>query len=385
MPKSVKSQRVDYPRGAWAEQLLASAFEKAGWHVARQFVMDRNRPDMVVRRGQAAYAVEIKAAPEGRGDRLVPLWAQAWLQASKSPAPGCQPLAVVAAPKINRQAAERVLRFAADYAPSSAAGVIDEDGRRLFRGGHLEELNASPMADRDRIEHKMHLNLFSDLNQWMLKVLLAPELPERLLAAPRGPYRNASELAHAANVSVMSAFRFIERLREDGYLDESAPSLRLVRREELLSQWSSAVAAKSIKDVPVRLLIRGDVRQELRRREGAGPYCLGLFAAADALGVGFVRGVPPHVYARDLRSAGAEVWRIFVRAKPSEAPDAILRQAYAPESLFRGSVLADGIRVSDVVQVWLDVSAHPSRGAEQANLIQERVLDRLISPGPPHG
>ena len=154
MPKSVKSQRVDYPRGAWAEQLLASAFEKAGWHVARQFAMDRNRPDMVVRRGQAAYAVEIKAAPEGRGDRLVPLWAQAWLQASKSPAPGCQPLAVVAAPKINRQAAERVLRFAADYAPSSAAGVIDEltldvvpvlfgSGERLFDG--VESLGFEPV------------------------------------------------------------------------------------------------------------------------------------------------------------------------------------------------------------------------------------------------
>ncbi len=385
MQKRAKRHRANYPGGAWAEDLLARAFEKAGWQVARPVAVDGYQPDMVVRRGQAAYAVEIKAAPEGRGDRLVPLWAQAWLQASKSPAPGCHPLAVVAAPRINRRSAERVLRFAADYAPSSAAGVIDDEGLRLFRGGHLEELNASPMADRHRIEHRMPLNLFSDLNQWMLKVLLAPELHEGLLAAPRGRYRNASELAHAASVSVMSAFRFIERLREDGYLDESASVLELVRREELLSQWRSAVAAKSINDVPVRLLIRGDVRQELRRHAGAGQFCLGLFAAADALGLGFVRGVPPHIYARDLRPAGADVWRIFVRARPSEAPDAILRQAGAPESLFRGSVLADGSRVSDVVQVWLDVSAHPSRGAEQANLIQKRVLDRMISPARPHG
>ncbi|HEY5219458.1 MAG TPA: hypothetical protein VIJ16_06605 [Gemmatimonadaceae bacterium] len=338
---------------------------------------------MVVRRGQAAYAVEVKAAPEGRGDRLVPLWAQAWLEVSKSAAPGFHPLAVVAAPKISRQAAERVLRFAADYAPSAAAGVIDFEGLRLFRGDKLEEMDASPSANRHRHEHKMRANLFSDLNQWMLKVLLAPELPERLLAAPRGPYRNASQLAEAAEVSVMSAFRFVEQLRDDGYLDESAPSLRLVRRDELLSQWRAAVAAKPIKDVPVRLLIRGIVHQELRRVAGSGQFCMGLFAAADALGFGFVRGVPPHVYVRDLRSDSAELWKIFVRAEPSEAPDAILRQAHVPESLFRASVVVDGMPVSDIVQVWLDVSAHPSRGVEQAELIRKRVLGGLISSAPP--
>lgn len=77
---------------------------------------------------------------------------------------------------------------------------------------------------------------FSDLNPWMLKVLLAPELPEALLSAPRGQYRNASQLARAANVSVMSAFRFVRQLQREGYLHESAPNLNLVRREDLLSR-----------------------------------------------------------------------------------------------------------------------------------------------------
>ena len=43
--------------------------------------------------------------------------------------------------------------------------------------------------------------LFSDLNQWMLKILLAPPLiPEGFLLAPRERYRNASQLAEAAGV-----------------------------------------------------------------------------------------------------------------------------------------------------------------------------------------
>jgi hypothetical protein len=45
------------------------------------------------------------------------------------------------------------------------------------------------------------VNGFSDLNQRMLKVLLAPRIPATWLTAPRGEYRNVSELARAAQVS----------------------------------------------------------------------------------------------------------------------------------------------------------------------------------------
>jgi hypothetical protein len=41
-------------------------------------------------------------------------------------------------------------------------------------------------------------------------------------------------------------------------------------------------------------------------------------------------------------------------------------------------VMVDGDAVSDILQVWLDVSVHPSRGREQADLIRRRVLDKVI-------
>jgi hypothetical protein len=37
--------------------------------------------------------------------------------------------------------------------------------------------------------------------------------------------------------------------------------------------------------------------------------------------------------------------------------------------------------VSDVLQVWVDAAAHPSRGRERAELIRRRVLRRLIEEG----
>src|SRR4029434_4961846 len=108
---------------------------------------------------------------------------------------------------------------------------------------------------------------------------LAPELPEPLLSGPRGQYRNASQLARAANVSVMSAFRFVQQFEREGYLHESAPYLRLVRREDLFSRWQSL--SRSPREVGMRFLLPGDPQAHLRRMLASGPACLALFAAAD--------------------------------------------------------------------------------------------------------
>ena len=294
-------------------------------------------PDLVVRRKGIEYAIEIKSAPEGRGDRLVPLFAQAVLQAAHAARQKAVPLAVVAAPSVSPRAAEQVMAFAQRYAPDAAAGVIDFEGFALFRGPHLEEMNAPgrdlPVSMRKSVPDSGQL--FSDLNQWMLKVLLAPELPDALLASPRGQYRNASQLARAANVSVMSAFRFVQQLEREGYLHESAPYLHLVRREDLFSRWQ-ALSARSPREVPMRFLLPGDRQAQLRRMLGSGRACLALFAAADALRLGFVSGVPPYVYVQRIQPANLAAWKNLRACAPGEPPDLIVRQAPAPQSVFRG-------------------------------------------------
>lgn len=334
---------------------------------------------MIISRRGASYAVEVKSSAEGRGDRLVPLWSQACLEAARAAGDHHPPLAVVAAPKISPRVANQVLDFASKYAPDAAAGVIDFSGLRLFRGPHLEGLDSEgdclpPLAQSVRGEPA---DLFSDLNQWMLKVLLAPELPDNLLLAPRGRYHNASQLARAANVSVMSSFRLVQQLQRDGYLHESQAYLSLVRREDLFNRWQAAVSRR-VKEVPMRFILRGDPQAELRRMFRSGRACLALFAAASALHFGFVEGVPPYVYVQRLGPASIAAWKNIVPAEQGEQPDLILRQAPAPQSVFRGLVRADGLPACDILQVWLDVSSHPSRGREQADLIRDRVLDPVI-------
>ena len=371
-------------RESQAAQLLAGIFQKAGWSVVRQPRAQKPRADLVVKRRGASYAVELKMGAEGRSDRLIPLWSQAYLQAARA-AGDHVPLAVVAAPQIPLRAARHILEFAQLHAPKAGAGVIDLGGLCLFRGPHLEGLSAEPSSKPPLKPRafREQAQLFSDLNQWMLKVLLAPEIPPALLEAPRGRYRNASELARAADVSVMSAFRFVQQLQREGHLHESAPHLQVVRRPDLFARWQAA-ALRSGPEAPMRFLLRGgDVQPKLKQMLKGDQACLGLFAAAEALGFGLVEGVPPHLYVRRL-PAGLSGWKNIVPVEPGEAPDLIVRQAPARRSVFRGVVRPRGLASCDILQVWLDVAGHPARGREQADLIRQRVLGPVLR-GERHG
>ncbi len=382
------------------ERLLAAAFREAGWKVEREPAFGKVRPDLFVRRGKVAYVVEIKSASEARSDRVIPLLAQAILQAQaiareRSPA---IPLAVIASPRIPDALAVKVHRFAIDHAPGVAVGVMDLDGFRAFLGSGLEVLNASRKRVREALPAKREVrgNLFSDLNQWMLKILLAPHVPEQLLSAPRGPHRNASELARRAEVSVMSASRLVRLLTAEGHLDESREPIRLVRIPELMQRWHAAYL-RPVREWPMRWILRDNPERQLKdalasylrlrsgesgRRHGdKGPslpsVCLGLFAAADELGLGFVKGVKPHLYLERIR--GDVLRRLgLMHADAGHPADIFVRIPVAPHSVFRGAVLCHGIPVSDVLQVWADVSGHPSRGQAQAAEIEHRALGSLF-------
>lgn len=377
---------------------LSDAFRRAGWKVVDQPVLpgERYGPDMVVSKGGIVFVIELKVASEARRDRLIPLFSQAVLEAAavaQRANPSARPLAVVASSHIPQSVVEQVQQFAADFAPELAFGIIDADGFRYFSDPALSELNALPGARRRHlpVAHRSS-NLFSDLNQWMLKVLLAPGIPDKFLSAPRGAYRNASELAKAADVSVMSAFRFVSQLQEAHFLDPEQERLRIVRIEDLMLRWQAA-SLRGGREIPARWILRGGVDQlgnalrnqakaktaRPRKRPERPPtrLCLGLFAAADRLGLGFVHGAIPHLYVERvdgdaLRELGLSL------SEAGGAVDVFLRIPSRPESLFRAAVQVDEVPVSDVLQIWLDVQGHPARGRQQAEEIGRRVLRPLL-------
>ena len=396
--------------GTELERLLASIFRRAGWHMVRQPRAQSPdlRADLVVDAGKKRYVIEWKSSAEGRRDRLIPLMAQAILQAQavarQFPAT-VVPVAVVAAPNIPDSVTGQLREFARRYAPDVGVGVIDGAGLRYFSGYGLEKLNAERSAS-GRVKPSVHqlpsLNLFSDLNQWMLKILLSANIPESLLSAPRGRYQNATQLAQAAGVSLMSAFRLIRQLTEEGFLEESHGGLRMVRIEELMQRWLAAHQGSG-REIPVRWIISGGkdqlslaLRSYISRAEGrplhskdsragrlvnaAPSVCIGLFGAADLLGYGFVRGALPHLY---LKHPDANALKqLGLSAQDAERrPDIYLRIPRKGEAIFRAAVNRNGLPVSDILQVWLDVSSHPVRGKEQAAQIWRQILSPCFRKG----
>jgi hypothetical protein len=383
MPLSKSPLPARHERGGLGV-LVAGVFRAAGWKVDVDRQVGDRRADLVVAKGKHRYIVQLAPASEGRRDRLVGLLSQAILQAN-SLASGIRkaaPLAIIAAPSISDAAQRALFEFHQCHVPHSAIGMLDGRGLRAFIGPGLESLNVRPRAHASMARMPAPaVNLFSDLNQWMLKVLLAPHLHRSGLmpkAATGVEYRNATALARAASVSIMSAFRFVRQLEKEGFLDSSGPSLRLVRVERLLEQWQASVA-QSPREWPARWVLRSREQEQLRKalEQFGDRACLGLFAAARALGLGHVEGVPVHVYAETvepnaIRAAG------LTEVLPGQQPDVILRVPRAKESVLRGAVAIEGVRVSDPLQVWLDVSSHPARGREQADLIVRRVIKPMI-------
>lgn len=365
-------------------ELVADAFRELGFLIHENPAPAIRGYDLVAMRDGRSSIVGVKVTPEGRPDRMIPLLAQAILEVrlrAKSHPENSAIVAIVAAPRVSSKAAKAVLDYAEQYAPDVAAGIFDLDGRRSFSAHDLRELNAEPAMLPPYAASAPAPDLFSERNQWMLKVLLAGRLNEPdMLNCPVGNYRNASELAKEAKVSVMGAYRLLEQLKHEGFLHESSARLELVRVRELLHRWQ-AVYQRPARELPVRWLIPEDADHQVADATKAygERACLGLFAAARAHGLDHVSGAPVHVYVPDFKEDGLQRMGV-VRARPGEIPDVILRIPRAKESVFRGQVMSARGRAADILQVWLDVASHPSRGKEQADFIYQRVIKpRLLS------
>lgn len=274
-------------RVAPAEQYVADFFRAHEW-VVEVPPHEPNGAHLIIRRGKQRFVVEIKALSESRPDRVLPMLSMAILQARVAAEEfnNALPLAIVYVPDASPALAKHVDSFAQRFAQDVPVGLVARRGEQYFSGEAFQELNRLPEQSRRSTAARPQrtINLFSDLNQWMLKLLLARELPEGLLNAPRKKFRNGSDLAEAAQVSAMSASRFLQQLRSEGYLSDSSPYLKLVRCEELFRRWGAAAMRCSL-EMPCRFLLRAPVAQQIRGLLGRHPEdaCLGLFAAADEL------------------------------------------------------------------------------------------------------
>jgi len=172
----------------------------------------------------------------------------------------------------------------------------------------------------------------------------------------------------------MTATRLINALKSEGFLG-STEFLTLVRRRQLAERWKAQYQKPPLA-VPMKFVSPAPPDEQIRKLIKRVNGILGLFAAAKALGYSHVKGVVPTVWVQSLKSAGDS--RGLRVAKEGERPDLFLQQPGFPQSLIRGAVSRDGTMVTDIIQTWLDVCAHPARGAEMASEFENGILSTVI-------
>lgn len=337
------------------------------------------------------YRLVHEAAP-GSWDRAVsPFLAKAILEARAGAGTG-EPLAVLSVKRATPLTDERLARFVRAVAPEQSWILVDADGRvfpHVPSAPELARLAAEQPAPRPPLKAPARQqSLFTDLNQWMLKVLLAQQLPEKLVTAPRGrPLRNASVLAEAADVSVAVAARFVRALDESSQLDTRFGELRVAQPLELLQQWRDRggqstrheVAAVSVRG-PINLALTANIAAEGARVRGERPpLVLGLHTACAELGYGHVTGAVPVVWTPSLDLKRLESFGLVAHTE-GQRTDVVLRVPRFPESLYRGVVQPNAAPVTDIIQCWLDTSHHRVRGEEQADFLWRRVLKPAFEP-----
>ncbi|MBI3185279.1 MAG: hypothetical protein HYZ28_24335 [Myxococcales bacterium] len=364
---------------------LATAVKRSGWRVE----------GLTLRSGRRSFLCWVERSPEVRGDRLEGALAVAVLRARAEVAGSTthpEPLAVVSAPRVSQRLEARLVEFMQESGGGVGWGIADDAGRVVVRSSGLSI--DQPAGFKPRVpQASVSGELFTDLNQWVLKVLLSDLFPRSQLWRPEGaPYRNASVLAEAADVSLPVATRLLHRLRTEGFVDPRRASIELVRVSELLGRWRAALARGVRLQYRVRLkdsaLTSARWMLEQRFSDPSLDLVFGLFDAAEHLGQRHVANAPHIVYLR--RRDGPPVDQKLLHdidAIPvgaQEPFDLIIRVPRFPEALFRGALhqpdpdLGDQLvyHFTDVLQTWMDVSHHAARGAE----LGERLWRDLIAP-----
>jgi hypothetical protein len=353
---------------------------RAGWRLQWRTPEDPKFDATLAAAGRR-YRVVLNLRPLARSQELCAALADAGLRARSAAraSKAVQPMAVVAAPRLSAAMCQRLRAYADAFLPDVAWGAFDLAGTWCFPALDQWRIPASRRlaAASPARQSVSAADPFSDLGQWLAKVMLAPQVPESWLAAPRHEVSSRRELAREAKVSLHSTQRWLAAVRQMGFLvDEPGSPLHLMRRIEFLQHWASAAMIRKPREMRVRSMAgRSSVEavHELASQHSE-QFTLGLLSACNALGVGVVLGGPEHVYFHDPERRTLDLYAFRLVSAPEGGPGSfVIRRPRAPQSLLRGRVQRGLLWCADVLQCYVDLLDYPVRGLEQSSAILDRL------------
>jgi len=286
------------------------------------------------------------------------------------------PLVLGYAPRIGSKAVERVEEFMSLNADDVSWGLLDQAGRvRLhFPAQGLDvDRRSIKGAEKAEPERSRQVQLFSDLNRWLLKILLLRDAPAGMWGGPRELVDTPTLLGRVGNVSVAKAHRFFNAFEDRNYLRRTAEGIRVVRKELLMNAWMTEEIHHQKAEMPARFLFEPtDNPLERLTRLPDQRFAISGFEACRLHGVLHTVSPGLTIHVEDDFSAFLEHWDLE-ECTHRDANVVLTRQRY-PESVFRGTVMFQNLPVVDLLQAALDVRPLKSRGLEQAEFIIHHVF-----------
>ncbi len=292
------------------------------------------------------------------------------------------PVAVAHVPRLGVRAVGALKAFMSTLAPEVGWAVLDDGGTFHFElppaGLEIDERGAMPERKVQKTTHNRQA--FTDLNRWLLKVMLLDDLPHSRESeiedgSSDHELRNPNDLQRVADVSQAKAYQFAHTFQSLGFLKWKRGDFRVLRPRRLFDMWYEQERQLRGVRVPVRSIFStGDSLSDiLGRRERSLDYAVGGFAACELHNVLHTR--PTQVPWIHCTGNFAELMEALDLAACEEhAAELVLVDMPYRESIFRATVEIDGLRVVDLLQAALDGSHHLDRGREQADFIVEEVL-----------
>ncbi|MFT5585783.1 MAG: hypothetical protein ACI9VR_003376 [Cognaticolwellia sp.] len=281
-------------------------------------------------------------------------------------------VALVHVPKFGARSVAPIRAFMAQVAPETGWGLFDD------RDGHVLVIPALGIDAQQRGRRKPSpaptppRRLFTDLNRWLLKLLLLSRSPPANFSLQTsGTPIHPSDWAELGDVSHQTAYTLAKELEKRSLLAHTDQGLQLLDPRKLVEEWLREEALYPAPRVWVRDALRGRPVDEVF---SGAPVAVGGFEAASRLGLLHVAGVGvPELHVRGpIEPLLAE--RGLVQVERRDANFGLIHSSYT-ESVFRGAHVLDRLPIVDVLQSALDVVASKARGHEQAEYLVDRILE----------
>lgn len=296
--------------------------------------------------------------------------------------------ALLLAPSVTMDAEQTLEDFVARYAPDRAWGYLDDSGaaRVVIPELGLDERRRSVIVEAKtaRLDLSTHTasitttrnqSLFTDLNQWLLKVMILNHAPDPYWDKPRVELSGPVDLSKVdwVDVSQGKAYQFAHTLREMGYLVWRRGTFRLVEVERLLHAWLEVARAERPHRVAVRSPLGDTVREVFGSAEERADYAYAGVLAAEVYGLRHVTSQLEEVYV--FGDTERLVSELLLEVCDENLADFFLLRPTHRASIQRG-VQVHGDREEravDLVQSALDSVRRPARGEEQAEYIMSEI------------